>query len=146
MSITLTDRFNDTIDLNVDDGDVELSITEQDTTAEVWFADPSELLPLADAIYAEAGVDKPKRPAGKPDAVLASEVSFNEAVLRLAAAHQRPVTFRYAKGTGAVIETRTLTPGQVRNVDGHVTFTGFDPDRQAVRAYRSDRIKGEVSL
>jgi predicted DNA-binding transcriptional regulator YafY len=80
------------------------------------------------------------------DVVRASEVSFNEAMLRVAAAHNRLASFRYAKGDGEVIEARTLKPSAVRTVEDHVTFTGYDPDRDEVRAYRLDRIKGEVGI
>lgn len=82
-----------------------------------------------------------------PDSIVrASEVSFNEAILRVAAAHNRQVTFRYAKGDGNMIETRVLVPSRVMNVDGHVTFSGYDEDRNQVRAYRMDRMKGEVKI
>lgn len=80
------------------------------------------------------------------DAVLASEVSFNEALFRLAAAHGKTVEFRYAKGKGKVIETRTLKPEAVNQVGDHLTFQGYDPDRDDVRAYRLDRVKGEVTI
>jgi predicted DNA-binding transcriptional regulator YafY len=94
----------------------------------------------AKAILEHAGV----RPV---DAVLASDVSFNEALLRLAAIHERTVEFRYAKGkSGRTIETRRLVPQEVRQVGDHLTFVGFDPDRDDVRAYRVDRMKGEVTV
>lgn len=80
------------------------------------------------------------------EVIHASKVSFNEGILRVAAVHHKPVTFRYAKGKGDVIETRTLIPSDVRNVGNHVTFTGYDPDREEPRAYRTDRIKGQVSV
>jgi predicted DNA-binding transcriptional regulator YafY len=84
------------------------------------------------------------------DIIRASEVSFNEGLLRLAAVHRKPVTFRYAKGRGDVIEQRSLIPSDVKNVTDkgvvHATFTGYDPDREDVRAYRVDRIKGQVSV
>lgn len=76
--------------------------------------------------------------------VKASSLSFNEGVLRLAAVHKRKVAFRYAKGDGSVIESREFIPGNVSGEGEHVRFTGFDEDRQAVRAFRIDRIKGEV--
>lgn len=101
---------------------------------------------LADAVEAAQAILKY---AGKPqsDAVLASDVSFNEAVLRLAAIHERTVEFRYAKGkSGRTIETRRLVPQEVRQVGDHLTFVGFDPDRDDVRAYRVDRMKGEVTV
>lgn len=83
--------------------------------------------------------------------VRASEISFNEGLIRLAAVHDRTVEFRYAKGEGAVIETRRLEPSDVNVIDAgkkteHVTFTGFDPDRAAVRHYRLDRIKGDARI
>lgn len=80
----------------------------------------------------------------------ASEIEFNEALLRLAAVHGKTVVFRYAKGDGHHIELRRLIPNQILKVqkDGieHLTFVGHDPDRDDVRAYRYDRIKGEVSV
>ena len=76
----------------------------------------------------------------------ASEVSFNEGILRLAAVHSKAVTFRYAKGDGDVIEQRTLIPTDVKSMNDHSTFTGLDPDRAGIRAYRTDRIKGDVNV
>jgi hypothetical protein len=83
-----------------------------------------------------------------PNAVAASEVSFNEGIMRLAAVHGKTVTFRYAKGAKqSVIEQRTLTPTAVqKDDDGTIRFFGVDPDRDAPRAYRIDRIKGEVKI
>lgn len=84
--------------------------------------------------------------------VRASDVSFNEAIFRVAAAHNREVEFRYAKGKGEVIETRVLKPTGVKRVvtnngnDSHVTFEGYDPDRDKVRQYRLDRVKGEARI
>lgn len=78
--------------------------------------------------------------------VRASEVSFNEGLMRLAAVHKVQVSFRYAKGDGAMIETRTVVPSDVKTVGDHVTFTGYDPDREQMRAYRLDRIKGVVGV
>jgi predicted DNA-binding transcriptional regulator YafY len=78
----------------------------------------------------------------------ASDISFNEAVFRLAAIHKKTVTFSYSKGDGKVIEHRRLEPTGVAHTksDGEVYFTGFDPDRGAGRHYRLDRILGEVTL
>lgn len=81
-----------------------------------------------------------------PVLVRASEISFNEGLMRLAAVHNKTVTFRYAKGDGKIIEQRTLIPSGVKEKDGHMTFTGYDPDRDDVRAFRIDRMKGEVSI
>ena len=78
---------------------------------------------------------------------LASDVSFNEGLLRLAAVHGKFVQFRYAKSETAPIETREFVPSAVYVTrDGNTVVAGEDNDRDAVRAYRLDRIKGEVKL
>lgn len=81
------------------------------------------------------------------DEIRASEISFNEGLMRLAAVHGKTVTFRYAKGSGANIEQRSLHPETVAtDAKGVVRFVGIDPDREEVRAYRIDRMKGEVTV
>lgn len=99
-----------------------------------------DAIKIAKAILENESVEPP------PLVVKASEVSFNEGLLRLAAAHERQVTFRYAKGDGKTIETRTLVPQEVREVKGNLIFLGHDPDRNDIRAYRVDRMKGEVQV
>lgn len=74
----------------------------------------------------------------------ASDISFNEALLRVACAHDRTVRFRYAKDTGKYIEARTLNPERMTD-DGKAVI-GFDPDRGEVRRFNLDRIKGEVDF
>ena len=78
----------------------------------------------------------------------ASDITFNEGVMRLAAIHGKTVSFSYSKGEGKVIEARRLKPEGVAHAktDGVVYFSGFDPDRGEPRSYRLDRITGEVSL
>lgn len=80
--------------------------------------------------------------------VHASDVTFNEGVLRLAAVHGRRVEFRYAKSADAPIEFRSFTPESVTTSrEGHVLIAGPDEDRNGeFRSYRLDRIKGEVSI
>ena len=80
--------------------------------------------------------------------VRASDVSFNEGVLRLAAVHGRKVEFRYAKSDTAPIEHRSFIPEHVNTTrEGNVVVLGPDDDRDgAIRSYRIDRIKGEVSI
>lgn len=82
------------------------------------------------------------------EVVRASDISFNEGVLRLAAVHGREVAFRYAKTPTAPIEARSFVPTSVTITrDGNVVITGPDQDRDGeIRAYRLDRIKGEVSI
>lgn len=80
--------------------------------------------------------------------VKASDITFNEGLFRLAAVHDKTVTFRYAKGElGTSIETRRLEPESVKDSsEGDRLVVGFDPDRCETRSYRLDRIKGEVSV
>lgn len=72
--------------------------------------------------------------------------SLNEQLLQVAINHDAEVGFAYAKGSGAVIEHRRLTPVKLDEAKGHKIVTGFDPDRDDIRAYRLDRIKGTVSV
>jgi predicted DNA-binding transcriptional regulator YafY len=116
--------------------------------SETHWLGADEAVELAESILKKAG----RMPAEGEGVVRASEIPFNEALLRLAAAHKRAVTFRYAKGDGSTIETRSLVPEKLVEVedkksgDTHMTFVGYDPDRDDVRAYRVDRMKGEVSV
>lgn len=72
--------------------------------------------------------------------------SLNEQLLQVAIDNDVEVRFAYAKGNGAVIEQRSLSPEKLDTVKGHRIVTGFDPDRDDIRAYRLDRIKGTVSI
>lgn len=77
----------------------------------------------------------------------ASDISFNEAILRVAAVHARKVRFRYSKSPTAPIEDREFVPeGVYETRDGNVVIVGQDDDREGIRSYRLDRIKGEVTL
>ncbi len=72
--------------------------------------------------------------------------SLNEQLIQVAINHDIEVEFAYAKGSGEVIEHRRLVPTKLDDAKGHKIVTGFDPDRDDVRAYRLDRIKGTVSI
>ena len=74
--------------------------------------------------------------------VHASSLTFNDALVRLAVLHGKAVVFGYAKGAGQNIEVRQLEPQDV-DAEG---FVGFDPDRQATRRYRFDRVAGEIRI
>lgn len=82
------------------------------------------------------------------DVVRASDISFNEGVLRLAAVHGRVAEFRYAKSDTAPVEARSFIPESVYATRaGNIVILGPDEDRNgAIRSYRLDRIKGEVSI
>lgn len=136
--VTIEDQYGDTIE--VDDNCLDgcyVKVVEDETPTELALTD-EETRELIEALANAVGTEVPQ------DAVKASDVPLNEALLRVAAAHKATTRFSYAKGDGHNIEYRTLVPESVRNVGDHVTFTGYDPDRDEVRAYRSDRIKGSV--
>ena len=82
-----------------------------------------------------------------PQLVRASDISFNEGIMRLAAIHGKTVEFRYVKGEGAPVETRRLVPSQVRGEGETLSFLGHDPDRDDdYRQFRLGRIKGTVAV
>lgn len=76
----------------------------------------------------------------------ASDVSFNEGLIRVAAVHGRTVSFRYAKTATSPIEARRLIPTSVEKHGDAVLFVGEDPDRGGYRSFRLDRIKGDVEV
>jgi WYL domain len=82
--------------------------------------------------------------------VAEDDLPYNVAAVALAVDHNRSVRFRYAKGDGSIIESRLLQPDTVTfhpsADEPHYRFVGFDPERNDVRAYRSDRIVGDVSV
>lgn len=79
--------------------------------------------------------------------VKASDITFNEGILRLAAVHKRVVQFRYAKSPDSPVEIREFTPTRVyTSSDDNVLISGPDEDRGGVRQYRLDRIKGDVKI
>jgi predicted DNA-binding transcriptional regulator YafY len=85
--------------------------------------------------------------------VKASQISFNEAILRVATVHEREVEFRYEKGEKQPIETRRFTPEGIKegakgnlSPSAAMSFIGHDPDRGALRTFRVDRIKGDVRI
>lgn len=121
------------------DAPIGLSTAGEDE-AQSWLRD-DEIEPFLKSIADAVGVPKPSV------GVKASAVSFNEGLMRLAAVHERTVQFRYAKGKdGSIIETRRLKPSEVKEVNGNMIFLGHDPDRDDVRAYRLDRIKGDITI
>jgi predicted DNA-binding transcriptional regulator YafY len=78
--------------------------------------------------------------------VKASQISFNEAILRVATVHEREVEFRYEKSPSAPIETRRFTPESIQQSKDGMSFRGYDSDREGVRTFRVDRIKGDVRI
>lgn len=118
-----------------------IALCGSDDGPEGWIL-RDEAVDAANAILAALGENSP----ADDEIVRASTISFNEGVLRVASVHDKQVTFRYAKGGGSVIETRVLKPAEVKTVKDHKVVVGFDPDRDEVRSYRLDRIKGDVAV
>lgn len=82
--------------------------------------------------------------------VKASDITWNEGVLRLAAIHEKMVEFRYVKlkGSGDPV-TRRFVPESVKGEAGasNISFLGPDPDRDnEPRRYRLAGIKGDVQV
>jgi predicted DNA-binding transcriptional regulator YafY len=78
--------------------------------------------------------------------VKASQISFNEAILRVAVIHERVVEFRYEKGPDQPIEHRRFKPESIKQTKEHMSFVGYDEDREALRTFRVDRIKRDVRI
>jgi predicted DNA-binding transcriptional regulator YafY len=78
--------------------------------------------------------------------VRASQITFNEALLRVAVVHEREVEFRYEKGTDKPIESRRFKPEAIKQTKDGMSFVGWDSDREALRTFRVDRIKGDVRI
>lgn len=76
--------------------------------------------------------------------VKASAVPFNEAVLRLAVVHGKEVEFRYVKSENDPPQTRRFVPESITQSQEGMSFRGNDTDREAIRTFRVDRIRGDV--
>lgn len=146
QSITVQDTVGDDVILEPDsDGGFNIVVNDFGTQATVQFTqtEKENVRQVRDYLSEWLG-DKPS-PADP--VVRASSVSFNEGLLRLAAVNEKTVEFSYAKGDGSVIERRRLRPEKVEeSKDGSVRFVGYDPDRDEPRAYRVDRIKGQIRI
>lgn len=141
MSTTVTDRHGDTTtvtpyDFRTQEPGIELLSDDKD-----MFFNVPEAVQLADAIYDAAGVKR-------SDGVRASDITPNEALIRVAAAHDLYVTFSYSKSDTSPIEFRRLKPESIKaSNDGNVLFTGHDPFRDdSIRSFRVDRIKGFIKV
>lgn len=119
-----------------DDGEINLH------AADVYLTD-QQAIKVADALYAVAGASRKTLPQ---NAVRAKDIPLNEALIRVAAAHDAAISFRYSKGDGEPVEARSFSPKNVKIMPDHVTFVGYDPDRLGFRSFRSDRIKGLVAV
>lgn len=126
-------------------GGMPLAITEDPENGDfVWFAegDIPELVATIAAAFDVAVNPRTVEYANGVD----PDASLNEQLLQVAINNGAGIAFQYAKGDGAVIETRHLQPVKLDEVRGQKIVTGFDPDRDDIRAYRLDRIKGTVKV
>ena len=100
-------------------------------------------------IYIDArGVQVLLRALGEPtaerDHVPAPDnLDWNETAIAAAIHFEKEIQFAYDKGEG-VIEQRRLFPKVSYAAPNGIVITGDDPDRDDVRAFRLDRIQGEV--
>lgn len=139
---TFSDVYGDKIVLyEPPDGEEPDAAIGIDSDENAYVLDKDTAIEFATAILDEVGAE-----IGAATGARASEVSLNEALIRVAAIHKIPVTFRYVKSTTAPVEARRFVPKEVRTLADHVTFVGYDEDRDAFRSFRSDRIKGQVAL
>lgn len=123
-------------------GDLPLALQTDDfDDGQLWLTN-DQAINLANALLREAGVK-----SDEEGLIRASDLTYNEGALRLAAVHGKAVTFRYAKSTTAPIETREFVPESVIVTKaGDKVVLGPDADREHIRSFRLDRIKGDVEV
>lgn len=109
-----------------------------ETDGEAW-------LNKEDALAVVNAVLKQLEP-NEPVESVQADGSLGETLLAAAIKFGCTTYFGYAKGNGNTIEQRKLTPYEIREVPGGKIVFGYDPDREDVRAYRLDRIKGGIAL
>lgn len=141
----ITDRYGDTLTIEEDSGVLSANIQEAGVGEATVLLRPDQCVEAAKAFLGLAGQQIIEVEALKR----ASDLTFNESVLRVAAIHKRTVTFRYAKDKGDFIEARRLNPEKIVGEGDKLAVLGQDPDREdrgGVRRFRLDRIKGEVQF
>jgi hypothetical protein len=136
---TFQDVCGDYVDVTDSGEYVYLDSYENDKHTELQFTVENAKALALDIFQRAGGSDE--------GPVLASNISFNEGVIRLAAIHNKCVEFRYVKGPGSPPETRRFTPSGVQGNGDKLRFVGKDPDRDDdYRSFRLDRIKGTVGV
>lgn len=73
------------------------------------------------------------------------DLDWNQTAVAAAIHFEKEIGFSYDKGEG-VIEQRRLFPKVSYAAPNGIVITGDDPDRDDVRAFRLDRIQGEVVI
>lgn len=140
VDAAFSDTYGDPIHvLGYEDGD----LVSLDTRGITGFDfDKEAAVQLGTAILKAAGVST----VPISDIPSATNVSFNEAMLRLACVHKRTVVFRYQKQNGGFIESRRFNPERIVGEGDTLGAEGHDPDRNAPRRFNIGRIQGEVSF
>ena len=88
----------------------------------------------------------------QPDAAtipfnLPEQLSLNEALLLIARDYEAEAEFTYVKADGSSVETRRVIPEALTfTKDNVLLVTGHDDDRNDIRAFRADRIRGTVTV
>ena len=132
------------------DGDHLIQIREGDDEAGIYI-DARGVQVLLRALGSPA-VERDSNPnvravaeaVGELDRVPAPEdLDWNETAIAAAVHFEKAIKFAYDKGEG-VIEQRTLYPKASYAAPNGIVVVGDDPDRNDVRAFRLDRIQGEV--
>lgn len=75
--------------------------------------------------------------------------TFNEAAIMVAIQYEKTITFSYPHSRGSLglgSEKRRLIPQVLNKIGDNYVVTGHDIDRDALRAFRVDRIVGEVGV
>lgn len=117
---------------------LELELKDIDDDVSSVSLSNDEAVEVADALYELA--------SRKSDLIRASELSVNDALIRVAALHGLAVRFNYSKTATSPIETRCFVPSSLAVYEDHTTFSGHDADRGMFRAFRTDRVKGTVAI
>lgn len=129
------------------DGDVLIQIQEGESLSGLYL-DPRGVTVLRQAL-AEPTVERDSNPDVRAVAEAVGELEpdldFNETQISIAIHFERAIEFAYDKGSG-VIEQRKLFPKVSYAAPNGIVVTGDDIDRQDVRAFRVDRIQGEVKV
>lgn len=141
-NLTLTDRADDTIEAEAfADGEWSVTVTERGESAEVILS-ADQAVQLGRALLEVSDQDALLIPYAT------ERERYNAEALTLAIDRGRLAVFQYEKGKGSSsIEKRRVKPEEAYlSGEGDPIVTGFDPDRQATRAFRLDRIVGYVKI
>lgn len=120
------------------DGDRLIEIREGDDDAGIYL-DAHGVRVLRQAL-GERSESAP--PADEPFDL---DLDWNRSAVAAAIHFEKEISFSYDKGEG-VIEQRWLFPKASYDAPNGTVITGDDTDRNDVRAFRLDRIRGEVVI